>query len=126
MPAGTVNLTSPITATGQAGPFIAESDVSPLSVTVTAGTVTGTTPSCTFTAERSLPSLAGNPDVANAAHWDTANGVAATALTASGSKTIALPASRDASGRVGGYWRLKWTVSGTIPSFAITAATADG
>lgn len=126
MTAGTVHLTSPITADGQAGPFAVESDVAPLTVVVTAGTVTGTTPSCTFTAQRSLPSLVGYPDVTNAAHWDTANGVAASALTASGSKTIALPASRDASGRIGGWWRLAYTVTGTTPSFAITAATADG
>lgn len=126
MTAGTVNLPSPITATGHAGPFTAESDVALLSVSVTAGTVTGTTPSCTFTAERSLPSFGGYPDVANDSDWDTASGVAAPALTASGTKTISLPPSVDGSGRVGGWWRLKWTVTGTSPSFAITAATADG
>lgn len=119
--AGSIPITSPITVTGATGPLLADSDVAPLTITATAGTVTGTTPSATFTAERCLPGTdAGNPT------WDGTGAVAATALTASGSKTITLPPRVAASGLVAGYWRLKWTVTGTTPSFAITVATAAG
>lgn len=127
MTAGVVHLTSPIIASGHAGPLLADSDVAPLTVTVPVGTVSGTTPSVTFRAERSLPGLGDYPDVTNDSDWDTTNGVAATAITASThTASIALPPSVAASGDVGGFWRLKWTVTGTTPSFAVAGATAAG
>lgn len=121
MGAGSVPITSPITVTGATGPLLADSDVAPLTITVTASAVTGTTPSATFTAERVLPGTdAGSPT------WDGTGAVAATALTAAGTKTITLPPRVAASGLVAGWWRLKWTVTGTTPSFTISVATAAG
>lgn len=115
---------SPITASGETGPLLADSDVATLAISVTASAVTGTTPSCTFTAQRSLPGADYPPD--DSTGWDTGGEVSATALTAAGTKTISLPPSVDAGGRVGTWWRLKWTVTGTTPSFTISAATAAG
>jgi len=113
---------SPITATGETGPLAVNSDTATLTVTVTASAVTGTTPSATFTAERSLPGADFPPD--GSTGWDDGNAVSATALTAAGTKTITLPPSVNASGEVGAWWRLKWTVTGTTPSFTISVATA--
>lgn len=122
-----LNIASPITASGHAGPFLADSDTATLTVTVPVGTVSGTTPSITFTAERSLPGLGDYPDVTDDDDWDTDNGVDATAITSSThTASISLPASVNAAGEVGGFWRLKWTVTGTTPSFAVSGATATG
>ncbi|HEX4018184.1 MAG TPA: hypothetical protein VHX15_15725 [Frankiaceae bacterium] len=118
---GSIPITSPITATGNTGPLLADSDVAPLTITITASTVTGTTPSATFTAERCTPGT----DTGSIT-WDDADAVAASALTAAGTKTITLPAKVAASGLVAGWWRLKWTVTGTTPSFTISVATAAG
>lgn len=120
-----IPVTSPITETGATGPLLADSDVATLAIIVTASAVTGTTPSATFTAERSLPGVDDYPPDDDTG-WDGDNAVSATALTAAGTKTISLPPSVDASGKVGAWWRLKWTVTGTTPSFTISVATAAG
>jgi hypothetical protein len=116
-----IPVTSPITATGTTGPLLADSDVAPLTITVTASTVTGTTPSCTFSAERCVPGSGFSSPT-----WDDAGTVSASALTAAGTKTITLPANVADSGEVAAWWRLKWTVTGTTPSFTVTVATAAG
>jgi len=115
---------SPITESGATGPLLADSDVDTLSITITASAVTGTTPSCTFTAQRCVPGADYPPD--DSTGWDTADGVSATALTAAGTKTITLPPNVNASGEAAAWWRLKWTVTGTTPSFTVSAATATG
>lgn len=119
-----IPVTSPITASGATGPLLADSDVATLAITVTASAVTGTSPSAVFTAERCVPGADYPPD--SGTGWDTAHGVSATALTAAGTKTITLPPNVSASGEVAAWWRLKWTVTGTTPSFTISVATAAG
>lgn len=119
-----IPITSPITASGATGPLLANSDIAALAISVTAGTVTGTSPSCTFSAEWCNPGADNPPN--NSTGWDDGGAVAASALTAAGTKTIALPANINASGDAAAWWRLKWTVTGTSPSFTITAATATG
>ena len=119
--AGSIPVTSPITATGNTGPLQADSDVAPLVITVTASAVTGTTPSATFIAERCTPGT----DTGGIT-WDDADQVSASALTAAGTKVITLPPKADTGGQAAGWWRLKWTVTGTTPSFTISVATAAG
>jgi hypothetical protein len=116
-----IPVTSPITATGATGPLLADSDLDTLTITVTASAVTGTTPSCTFSAEWCVAGADYPPG-----SWDDAGAVSASALTAAGTKTITLPANINASGEASAWWRLKWTVSGTTPSFTVSVATATG
>lgn len=118
-----IPITSPITATGATGPLLADSDLDTLTITVTASAVTGTTPSATFSAEWCN---AGADYPPGSGQWDDSGAVAASALTAAGTKTITLPPNINASGEAAAWWRLKWTVTGTTPSFTISVATAAG
>jgi hypothetical protein len=126
MTAGKVHLVSPVTVTGATGPLLAESDLDALTIIVTSTAVSGTsTPTVTFTAERSLPGQDAYPPD-DSTGWDSDNAVSASGMTTASTKTITLPPSVDGSGRVGTWWHLKWVVTGTNPSFTISVATADG
>ena len=113
---------SPITATGATGPLLADSNVDTLAITITASAVTGTAPSCTFSAEWCEP----DTDFQTDTSWDSGGAVAAAALTGTGTKTISLPPNINASGEAAQWWRLLWTVTGSDPSFTISVATATG
>lgn len=116
-----IPITSPITATGATGPLLADSDVDTLAISIPVSAVSGTTPSCTFTAE-----WAEQGTGYSSPSWDSGSAVSASALTAAGTATISLPANIADSGEPATWWRLSWTVSGTTPSFTIGTATATG
>lgn len=116
-----IPVTSPITATGATGPLLADSNAGELVVSITVSAVSGTDPSCTFTAQWAEQGT-GYSDPS----YDTGGAVSASALTEAGTATISLPANINDSGEPSTWWQLKWTVSGTTPSFTVSAATATG
>lgn len=112
----TVPVASPLTASGETGPLVPpESDTADITVTVDVTTVSGSGATATFTATRAAD------DAYPPSSWDTANAVSTAAITTAGTYTITLPAKVSQAGEAVRYWKLSWVISGTTPSFTVTA-----
>ncbi|MGZ6838634.1 MAG: hypothetical protein ACXVGE_22465, partial [Blastococcus sp.] len=96
------------------------------SIFITLGTVSGTTPTCVFKVQGSVDGTTffDIPGAATASLTTSVNvgiqvfpGIAVTAGAATTGTTAA------ASQALPRFWRVAWTIGGTLPSFTITAIT---
>lgn len=112
LPAGTV-----IAANGASAPVALTTnvDITALDVVVDISAVSGTLPTLTLTLERDDDDDTSDfPPAAWTAGTDSA------ALDATGQTTVSDPAALDvATGTCPRYYRVAWTVGGTLPSFTV-------
>jgi hypothetical protein len=107
--------TTVLTASGQSGPSTLSSNgrsVQNVDVTVTA--VSGTSPSLTVSVQRADVHTDYPPS-----NWTTV--ATSAAITAAGTTTITTPA--VPSGDVSNFYRLAYAITGTTPSFTLSATT---